>query len=215
MFTSILATALLGTALSFQTASGMVALEPANDVVVLEAPNPAVVQDIASHLKASDVQRLFGDFFLFKSTPSTLSQIQTGKKLDPSLKALSVYRRPGQVSHLIADGQLLIRFKVGMSQADQHQVLEQAGIESFKLRRDDGRSYLARVAPGEAIAVAQRLAAHRAIDYAHPDFIYQKSRMLDPDDPLLEDQWHLNLVGARAAWDMELGVPEVIIAIID
>ena len=35
MFTSILATALLGTALSFQTASGMVALEPANDVVVL------------------------------------------------------------------------------------------------------------------------------------------------------------------------------------
>ena len=61
MFYSILTTAVLGMALSFQTTAGMVAIEPAADVVALEAPNPAALQDMASHLKANDVQWLFGD----------------------------------------------------------------------------------------------------------------------------------------------------------
>ena len=175
MFTSILTTTLLGAALSFQTATGMVALEPANDVMVLQAPNPALVQDIASSLKASDVQRLFGEFFLIQSTPKTRSQVQAAQNEDASLKSLAVYRRPGQVSHLIADGQLLIRFKPGVSLARQTIVLQQAGVVDFKLRRDDGRSYQGQVAPESAIPVAQQLLLQSDVEYAHPDHLTHAS----------------------------------------
>jgi len=215
MFTSIVTTAVLGIAMSFQTASGMVSIEQTAEVLAVQAPNPAVVQDVASHLKVGDVQWLFGNFYLLRSTPSTLAQIQRAQSTDSEMKVLPVYKRPGQVSHLIADGSILLRFNLGLSVAKQEQILRSAGVRNFKFRRDDARTYIAQVSPEETVRVAERLAQSLDMDYAHPDFIYQKSRFLEPDDPLTEDQWHLNLVGARAAWDLETGSTDVVIAIID
>ena len=215
MLTAILTTAVMGMTLSFQTATGMVTLEPDSRVLAVEAPNPATIQDIASHLKASEVQWLFNDFYLLNATPATLKQIEQAKQLHTNIKELAVYTREGQRSHLIADGKILLRFDAGLSKADHEQILTMAGVADFKLRLDDGRTYVAEVLPENTVEAAQRLAGLRGVDYAHPDFIYQKSRTLEPDDPLTEDQWHLNLVGARAAWDLETGSADVIIAIID
>lgn len=215
MFLNLLATAFLGASLSFQSGGAMVPLEPVPQVTALSAPNPAVVQHMASQLKAGEVQRLFGTFYLVGDTPAIKSQIENALALDPSMVTLPVYRRVGQASYLIADGQIMLRLKAGVSSQQAAAVFTHAGISSFKLRNDDGRSYALKVKPEQTVEKAMLLAGNPWVKYAHPDFIYQKSRSLEPDDPLSQDQWHLNLVGARAAWDMHTGSAEVVIAIID
>ena len=49
--------------------------------------------------------------------------------------------------------------------------------------------------------------------FAEPDYI--RSARLIPNDPLFANQWDLNQIGMQAVWEIELGSPSVVTAIID
>jgi serine protease len=74
-----------------------------------------------------------------------------------------------------------------------------------------------RVPAAVAAAIAARLAADPSVEYALPDRV--KKPMFVPTDPLYYQQWNLSddVVGVRlpAAWDLERGAPELVIALLD
>ena len=66
--------------------------------------------------------------------------------------------------------------------------------------------------------VLQRLRADAAIEYAVPD--HRRYAQATPNDPLFTGQWYLqgtevSAVNAAAAWDIELGRPGVVVAVLD
>jgi subtilisin family serine protease len=57
-------------------------------------------------------------------------------------------------------------------------------------------------------------AADPDVEHAEPNYIYH-TRDTIPDDPDYAQQWALEKIQAPAAWDIETGSPEVVIAIVD
>lgn len=51
------------------------------------------------------------------------------------------------------------------------------------------------------------------IDFAEPD--YRRSARLIPNDTLFANQWDLNQIGMQAIWDIEVGPPNIVTAVID
>ncbi|MBC8278554.1 MAG: S8 family serine peptidase, partial [FCB group bacterium] len=74
-----------------------------------------------------------------------------------------------------------------------------------------------RLAPGvDAKAAAEAIAGYPDIEFAEPDYLVYT--MLEPDDPLAGEQWHLDAfpgVNAKTAWDSTTGDTLQIIGIID
>ena len=71
-----------------------------------------------------------------------------------------------------------------------------------------------RVAPGSEDGVARRLAALPSVEYAEPDRILRLSAT--PNDPLYTThQWNLPKINAPAAWDITIGDPAVVVAVVD
>gem|GEM_PF-803973 len=67
--------------------------------------------------------------------------------------------------------------------------------------------------PGRELAAARALAARPDVDFAELD-IFER-RAFWPDDPLITNQWHHQVIGSYAAWDWSLGQAFVRIAIVD
>ena len=78
----------------------------------------------------------------------------------------------------------------------------------------------------EVFAAVSRHAAQPLVEWAEPNFIMQAAKSFTPNDNFFVDQWHLQNTGqlggapgadvrATGAWDISLGNPNVVIAIID
>ena len=65
----------------------------------------------------------------------------------------------------------------------------------------------------DARQMAYALAADANVQYAEPDYIARPARV--PNDPEYATQWALAQIGAPAAWDVQTGSPDVLIAVID
>ena len=63
--------------------------------------------------------------------------------------------------------------------------------------------------------MANRLVESGDARFAHPDFIYKKSRMFNPNDELDGYQWHLDQIAMYTAWNTSQGNSGIRIAIID
>ncbi len=62
-------------------------------------------------------------------------------------------------------------------------------------------------------SVVDELKKNPDVEYAEPNYLYQAS--IVPNDPEFSLQWAPSKVGAPAAWDVEKGDPNVIVAVID
>ncbi|MDH7485449.1 MAG: S8 family serine peptidase [Anaerolineae bacterium] len=66
---------------------------------------------------------------------------------------------------------------------------------------------------GQEAAAAAALRRHPAVAYAELDYVAHAARL--PDDPQWNRQWPLPVIEAPAAWDLTMGGPEQVIAIVD
>ena len=69
------------------------------------------------------------------------------------------------------------------------------------------------VSNGELGTVAAELAAAELVEAIHKNYILEAQEV--PNDPLFTAQSHLQQVGAEEAWDITVGLEDVIIAIVD
>jgi serine protease len=112
-------------------------------------------------------------------------------------------------------GEVLVKFKDGVGPTAVASVL------SLARPRNDAREVrwignLAVVAidEGEVVpAVAERLSLEREVEYAQPN--YFTALHSTPNDPGLNRQWNLTAIDLPAAWDMNPGAPEVLVAVVD
>jgi subtilisin family serine protease len=63
------------------------------------------------------------------------------------------------------------------------------------------------------LALIQQLRARDDVEYAHPNWIFEFSRV--PNDPSYPDQWHFPAIRLPAAWDLTTGSSATRIAILD
>ena len=76
------------------------------------------------------------------------------------------------------------------------------------------RPALVEIPAGETPAgFAKRLAADSRVLYAEPNYYLELLKI--PNDPRYGEQWHLSDFGLPQAWDLETGVNDVVISVID
>jgi subtilisin family serine protease len=75
--------------------------------------------------------------------------------------------------------------------------------------------YRLRIAPGQnLLAIIDELKKDPSVAYAEPNYIRHTCDTV-PTDPLYSQQWALPMIQAPAAWDIEQGDPNVVVAVID
>jgi len=124
------------------------------------------------------------------------------------------------------DGELLIRFRDGVSQKDKEAILAAHGVRrNQKLEGDSGFEKLELRAGRDARAAVTQLLLNPQVQFAEPNFLISKED-LTPNDPQFNQQWALQNTGqnggqfgsdikASAAWDTTTGSPSTVIAVID
>lgn len=65
----------------------------------------------------------------------------------------------------------------------------------------------------ETLEVAERLADHPGLRYAHPNYLRRIHSA--PDDPYYPAQWHLHQLHMEAAWEITTGSSDVVVAVVD
>lgn len=114
--------------------------------------------------------------------------------------------------------EIIVCFKPGLTAAARRQIVEQEGCAAAGWC-DPGQLQLVRMpaeeTPAEIIASFE---SHEAVEYAEPNPLVRASFL--PDDSYFAFQWNLNDLAAggiqmEAAWDIQQGDPNVIIAILD
>lgn len=68
---------------------------------------------------------------------------------------------------------------------------------------DETRAFVVHVAAGREAETIAELESDPRVEYAEP--LGRVHALFVPDDPLLAQQWHLDRVGVRAAWDFATG----------
>jgi hypothetical protein len=79
--------------------------------------------------------------------------------------------------------------------------------------KNDDRVKALHVEPGRELAAARVVSARPDVEFAVVDTF--ERRQFAPDDPLLPDQWHHQVVGSELAWSYGLGNSSARIAIVD
>ena len=109
-------------------------------------------------------------------------------------------------------GELLIKFKAGVSNEKAKEIcarhgayvdgeVTQIGVKLIKV-------------PEHALeTVMSALGNNPNIEFVEPNFIVKAATL--PNDPSYSSQWHLLKISAPAGWDINTGLTEVVIAVID
>ena len=126
--------------------------------------------------------------------------------------------------------QFIARFKPGTSRQQVETLNLKNGVETLKeMQLPD--TYLLRVGPdGDSLAMANAYYESDLTLYATPDFVRFLTRQFSPNDTRYPNQWGMENTGsnppdgtgtadadmdASAAWDIAMGDPEIVIAIVD
>lgn len=135
-------------------------------------------------------------------------------------------KRIAQGSSRRRAGELVIRFREGVSEHDKNAIVRARGARRKKTLM--GRSRLEKLelsAGREPEAVAAELRALPAVELAEPNYLISRDELL-PNDPQFSEQWTLRNVGqsgglvnsdinATQAWETTTGAPTTVIAVID
>jgi RHS repeat-associated protein len=124
------------------------------------------------------------------------------------------------------DGEILVRFRDGVSAKDKETIFATHGVRrNQKLEGDSGFEKLQLSAGRDAKAAVLQLLLNPQVQFAEPNFLISKED-LTPNDPQFKEQWALQNTGqnggqfgsdikAGAAWDKTTGSAATVIAVID
>jgi subtilisin family serine protease len=124
---------------------------------------------------------------------------------------------------------VLLQLATPLAEEEMRRAAEALGLSNprrFGLAPDQ---FLLDVPPGAAVDpadAATRLMETASLRWAQPDWLEPRASRFTPTDPEFPDQWHLhntgqgggeadNDVDAVEAWDIALGDPDVIVAVLD
>ncbi len=114
---------------------------------------------------------------------------------------------------VFAPGQLLVRFKAGVTSSATQLTLEKYAISAIRaLYNSDVQ--LMRVPEGQELAIAAMLNADPNVIYAEPNYVYHAFDLI-PNDPGFSNQWAHTIIQSPAAWDITTGSGDIVIAVID
>jgi len=133
-------------------------------------------------------------------------------------RAGAVFYEPGGRRTVALDRQVLVKLRDPASAgnwaaANGLRVVDRLGL------RDDLLVVETRDAAG-ALETAVELAHRREVLWAIPDFVVPVELFHRPADPFYAEQWHHDQangahIGSEKAWDVTLGDPRVVVAVID
>ncbi len=107
------------------------------------------------------------------------------------------------------------------SQEETSQFLESRGFEVQQLGGLGALRVKYSMDPGLDLDGRRRLVevvratihASPTVDWAEPEYIYRTTKI--PNDPIANEQWHMDAILGPEAWDITIGAEHVIVAVID
>lgn len=108
--------------------------------------------------------------------------------------------------------ELLLRFKPGTSERSKKKVLTSLGLE-VRDEVPEIQLLVVRIPRNDLQNVKSALSRNLMIDFVEQNCWVSPSAV--PNDEYYLLQWHLEKIGAPEAWDVSLGDPNVIIAVLD
>ncbi|CCV14641.1 S8 family serine peptidase [Mesorhizobium sp. STM 4661] len=152
-------------------------------------------------------------------------------KLDRAVdRVVPAFRNAEGVAQFIDPEFCVVQFKDGVTPQEQNTVIASAGLTIDELHRTPGlmtlRMRSAADSPRKIIEAVKVLNASSAVAFAEPGFIAvndregakkkaaKKARPSDDAESGSLD-WNLSLLGCENAWLVEMGTPDVVIALID
>ena len=138
------------------------------------------------------------------------------------------YPEEGKQPMVVTD-ECVIDFQDDMTKEEIEDFLNNNGLEISMQNPFIKSQYLVRVSQRsqmDALQISRALSEEKNIKYMHPNFIIAKDYRVIPNDPLFNNQWHHRNTGQNAgtvdadidtdlAWDITLGNPNIVIAVID
>jgi len=146
-----------------------------------------------------------------------------GRSSLPAKRALSTQE---QAPARYRDGELLVRFRSGVSEKDKETIAAtHGGRRKKQLQGDSGFEKLELPAGRDAKTAVLQLMLNPQVQFAEPNFLIAKEDVT-PNDPQFKQQWALENSGqdggqfgsdikAGAAWETTTGTPSTVIAVID
>jgi subtilisin family serine protease len=140
------------------------------------------------------------------------------------VKPLSLLPEPQNIPE--REGELLVRFRGGVSQRDKDTILATLGVNKVKeLRGGSGFEKVELSGARDAKTAALELLMKPQVEFAEPNFLIAKDD-LTPNDPQFNEQWALRNTGqsggqygsdinASGAWQTTTGSSDTVIAVID
>jgi serine protease len=126
-------------------------------------------------------------------------------------------RWPGGLSRANPSA-VIVRFAPETSRDRRREIVQESGCAVSRWC-DPGQVQLVRLPPEESPEqVIRRFETHQAVQYVEPDYLVRASFL--PDDSFFPFQWNLGNAATggiqmQAAWDIQQGDPNVIVAILD
>jgi RHS repeat-associated protein len=124
------------------------------------------------------------------------------------------------------DGEILVRFRSGVSQRDQETIMATHGVQRrTQLRGDSGFQKVELTRGRDAKTAVLQLLQNPQVEFAEPNFLITKED-LNPNDPQFNEQWALRNTGqnggqygsdinAGKAWETTTGSVTTVVAVID
>jgi subtilisin family serine protease len=124
------------------------------------------------------------------------------------------------------EGELLVRFRAGVSEKDKDTIVATQGARKKKrLAGESGIEKLELPWDRDLRTTALQLLLNPQVEFAEPNFLISKDD-LSPNDPEFNNQWALRNIGqeggqfgsdikATTAWETTTGSPSTVIAVID
>lgn len=131
-----------------------------------------------------------------------------------------------QVQTPSRDGELLVRFRDGVSKHDKDTIIAAQGARRKKQLNGDSGVEKLEVGPGRDVqTTALQLLQNPQVQFAEPNFLISKED-LNPNDPQFNQQWALQNTGqnggqfgsdikANTAWSTTTGSASTVIAVVD
>ena len=125
--------------------------------------------------------------------------------------------RPGFVAN-----EVIIKFMAGISDKVKAEILKQANVRIKSRLPVEGLTVI-NIKPGDSVLeVIEKIKSHDQVAYAEPNYIHYPDAKdgYYPKDAYFQRLWGLNNkqdtdINAPEAWDITMGNPEVIVAVLD